>query len=238
MVRIWFRKASTPYYCQNMSIANQLTQIKLELPATVTLVAVSKTKPNESVIEAYKIGQRVFGENRIQELISKSKALPKDIEWHMIGHLQSKKVKLIAPFISMIHSIDSAKLLDVVNEQATKINRVIDVLLQFHIAQEDSKFGLSLKEAEAIICSSEYISMTNIRICGVMGMATFTKDEHQVRSEFKSLKSIFDRLKQNHFSEDNNFSQVSMGMSGDYKIAIKEGSTMIRVGSTIFGERH
>ena len=219
-------------------IKNSLSIIIESIPRNVLLVAVSKTKPLPILKEAYDAGQRHFGENKAQEILDKCPNLPEDIKWHFIGHLQSKKVKLIAPFISMIHTIDSAKLLDVVNEQATKINRVIDVLLQFHIAQEDSKFGLSLEEAEAIISSSEYISMTNIRICGVMGMATFTKDEHQVRSEFKSLKSIFDRLKQNHFSEDNNFSQVSMGMSGDYKIAIKEGSTMIRVGSTIFGERH
>lgn len=221
-----------------MSISGQINKIKAELPETVTLVAVSKTKPNEAVLEAYNAGQRVFGENRIQELVTKSKELPKDIEWHMIGHLQSKKVKLIAPFISLIHSVDSAKLLGVINNQAVKNNRVIEVLLQFHVAQEESKYGLSLSEAKDILNSAEFGGMTNIRVRGVMGMATFTNDAAQVRSEFKSIREIFNQLKQEYFDQDSSFNQISMGMSGDYRIANEEGSTMIRVGSTIFGERH
>ncbi|MFT4524520.1 MAG: pyridoxal phosphate enzyme (YggS family) [Bacteroidia bacterium] len=220
-----------------MSIASQLKSVKAELSKSVTLVAVSKTKPNESVMEAYNAGQRIFGENRIQELVSKSEELPKDIEWHMIGHLQSKKVKQIAPFISMIHSVDSAKLLGVINDQAEKNHRIIEVLLQFHVAQEEAKFGLTLPVAAVILNSVDYSAMSNIRVRGVMGMATFTDDTGLVRNEFKLIKEIFNQLKTDHFAKEPSFNQISMGMSGDYQIAIAEGSTMIRVGSTIFGER-
>lgn len=221
-----------------MSITGQINKIKASLPETVTLVAVSKTKPNEAIIEAYQAGQRVFGENRIQELVAKADELPEDIEWHMIGHLQSKKVKLIAPFVSMIHSVDSLKLLSVINDQAEKNNRAIDVLLQFHIAQEQSKYGLTLEEARAILNTPEFKAMNNIRVRGVMGMATFTDDVSQIKGEFKILKKLFDQLRVSSFANEGSFDQISMGMSGDYHIAIEEGSTMIRVGSTIFGERH
>lgn len=221
-----------------MSIAQKINAIESELPAGVTLVAVSKTKPNELLMEAYNAGQRVFGENRIHELVEKHPALPKDIKWHMIGHLQSKKVKQIAPFIAMIHSVDSAKLLGVINSQAERNNRVIDVLLQFHIAKEESKFGLSLDDACTLLGSSEFGAMEHVRVCGVMGMATFTDDQSVVRSEFQKLKNIFDSLKAEFFSDLAHFKEISMGMSGDYRLAIEEGSTMVRIGSTIFGKRY
>lgn len=218
-------------------IAENLKNIHAEIPTNVKLVAVSKTKPNEVVMEAYESGQRIFGENRVQELVPKSEALPKDIEWHMIGHLQSNKVKYIAPFVSCIHSIDKTNLLSMVNKEAEKNGRIIPVLLQFHIAQEESKFGLSLEEANDFLNSAEYKTLKNIRIAGVMGMATFTENEAQVRKEFRNLKRIFDTLKAQHFANDPDFKEISMGMSGDYRIAIEEGSTMVRVGSSIFGTR-
>lgn len=203
----------------------------------VTLIAVSKTKPNEAILEKYNQGQRIFGENRVQELAAKHTALPKDIQWHLIGHLQSNKVKYIAPFVTLIHSVESLKLLKEINKQALKNNRVIDCLLQMHIAEEATKFGMSKANAEELLQSEMYSNFKNIRICGVMGMATFTSDEHQVRQEFKNLKGIFDALKSNYFGGLSHFKEISMGMSGDYKIAIEEGSTMVRVGSLIFGSR-
>ncbi|MFT4680759.1 MAG: pyridoxal phosphate enzyme (YggS family) [Granulosicoccus sp.] len=220
-----------------MSISSQLEIVRRKIPSVVTLVAVSKTKPAKMVLEAYNSGQRIFGENRIQELEAKWKELPKDIKWHMIGHLQSKKVKQIAPFISMIHSVDSAKLLSVIDDSARKNNRVIDVLLQFHIAEESSKFGLTMKEAKLMLDSERFEQMQHVNVCGVMGMATFSKDMEMIRKEFKKLKFIFDEMKLLNFSEKSDFNQLSMGMSGDFEIAIEEGSTMVRVGSTIFGER-
>ena len=219
-------------------IAKNLTEIKSGIPENVTLVAVSKTKPNEVLMEAYEAGQRIFGENRVQELVAKSETLPKDIEWHMIGHLQSNKIKYIAPFVSCIHSVDKVKLLREINKQAAKNERVIRLLLQFHVAQEETKFGLSLEEAETYLRSSEFAELKNIEIAGVMGMATFTNDETQVRNEFKTLKNIFDQLKTSFFSDQSSFKEISMGMSGDFRIAIEEGSTMVRVGSSIFGSRH
>jgi pyridoxal phosphate enzyme (YggS family) len=204
----------------------------------VTLIAVSKTKPNETILEKYNLGQRIFGENRVQELTAKFEALPKDIQWHLIGHLQTNKVKYIAPFVTLIHSVESLKLLKEINKQALKNNRVIDCLLQMHIAEEDSKFGMSKTDAIELLESEIYSNAKNIRICGVMGMATFTNDEHQVRQEFKNLKQIFDELKTRFFSDVSHFKEISMGMSGDYKIAIEEGSTMVRVGSLIFGSRY
>ena len=210
-----------------------------ELSKTQTnLIAVSKTKPVEKILSVYQEGQRIFGENRVQELVDKVDKLPADIEWHMIGHLQSNKVKYIAPFVKMIHSVESLKLLKEINKQAKRSDRTIQVLLQFKIAEEFTKYGLSLQEAGEILESETYQAMKNIRICGVMGMATFTNDEFQVRSEFKTLKSIFDNLKENYFQNDPNFKEISMGMSGDYKIAIEEGSTMVRIGSLIFGARN
>lgn len=220
-----------------VGIRERLNDIKANLPERVKLIAVSKTKPVEDIKAAHLAGQKVFGENRVEELVVKCPVLPADIEWHMIGNLQSKKVKKIAPFIALIHSVDSQKLLQVINNEATKNDRIINVLLQFHIAQEDTKSGLSLDEAVQILDSQTFKAFKNIKVVGVMGMATYTDETEQVRSEFRSLKSIFDRLKSSFFNNDPEFKEISMGMSGDYKIAIEEGSTMVRVGSSIFGSR-
>lgn len=218
-------------------IAENLASIRQQTPQHVTLVAVSKTKPNEAILQAYGAGQRIFGENRVQELQDKQPALPKDIEWHMIGHLQSNKVKYIAPFVRLIHGVDSFKLLKEINKQAAKNERIIDCLLQFHIATESTKFGLSLEEAQELLASQEFQDLANARIVGVMGMATFTSDQNLVRNEFSSLKSIFDELKSRFFADHPSFKTISMGMSGDFQLAIEEGSTMVRVGSSIFGAR-
>ncbi|MCB9223268.1 MAG: YggS family pyridoxal phosphate-dependent enzyme [Crocinitomicaceae bacterium] len=219
-------------------IKESLRQILDRIPDSVTLVAVSKTKPNSDILEAYESGQRIFGENKVQELTQKYEDLPKDIEWHMIGHLQSNKVKYIAPFVHLIHGIDSFKLLKEVNKQGEKNDRIIPVLLQFHIAQEDTKFGFSLDEAADMLSSTEYKQLCNVQIKGVMGMATFTSDSRQVREEFHDLKLIFDKLKKQFFNGNSDFEIISMGMSGDYELAIEQGSNMIRVGSSIFGGRH
>lgn len=216
-----------------MSITSDLNQLLSELPETVTLVAVSKTKPNEAIEEAYQAGQRVFGENKVQELVSKWETLPKDIQWHMIGHLQRNKVKYIAPFVSLIHSVDSLRLLQEIDKQAKKNNRVIDCLLQVHIAQESTKFGFDEAELVEFINSDDPKELNNVRIRGLMGMATFTSEEDQLRAEFSSLKQIYERQK----AAFEDFDILSMGMSGDYQLAIEEGSTMIRVGSAIFGAR-
>ncbi|TND04828.1 MAG: hypothetical protein FD123_3765 [Bacteroidetes bacterium] len=215
------------------NIAKNLADIRSRIFPGVTLVAISKTKPVETILEAYDAGQRVFGENKVQELEAKYEQLPKDIQWHLVGHLQSNKVKYIAPFVSLIHSVDSLKLLQEINKQAQKNNRVIDVLLQIFIAQEETKFGLSFEEADTLLGSDEFKNMNHIRVRGLMGMASNTENMQQVRSEFASLKKKFDQLK----SSRTDFDILSMGMSGDYAIAIEEGSTMIRVGSSIFGER-
>ena len=220
-----------------MSIAENIARIKKEIPENVTLIAVSKTKPNTCILEAYNTGQRVFGENKVQELVDKYEALPKDIEWHLIGHLQSNKVKYIAPFVSLIHAVDSLKLLTEINKQALKNNRTIHCLLQFHIAKEDTKFGLNMDEAKQLLSSNDYQQLKNITIVGVMGMATFTDDTVQIANEFSQLHAIFQELKTTFFSQQPTFKELSMGMSGDYAIAIEKGSTMIRVGSNIFGER-
>lgn len=215
-----------------------LQQILAELAQTNTrLVAVSKTKPVDQILEMYQQGQRIFGENRVQELVEKQAALPKDIEWHAIGHLQTNKVKYISPFVSLIHSVDSLKLLAEINKQAQRNERSIDCLLQLKIAAEDSKFGLSVEEAVALVSSDRFAQMENIRIVGVMGMATFTDNEVQVRQEFKHLKECFDKLKAQFFAEADHFKEISMGMSGDYHIAQEEGSTMVRIGSLLFGAR-
>jgi pyridoxal phosphate enzyme (YggS family) len=214
-----------------------IRKIIQEIPAHVKLVAVSKTKPAEMVQEAYDAGQRVFGENKVQEMVAKHEVLPNDIEWHLIGHLQSNKVKYIAPFVHLIHSVDSLKLLEVINKEGEKNGRVINCLLQFHIAQEETKFGLDMQEAEALLNSDAYRKMKNAAICGVMGMASFTDDEAQVRKEFRLLKSYFETLKNNGHLDPSFFTIISCGMSGDYKLAVDEGSNMIRVGSSIFGGR-
>ena len=215
-----------------------LKTIQEKLAASNTkLVAVSKTKPVEQILDMYHQGQKVFGENRVQELVEKHAQLPKDIEWHLIGHLQTNKVKYIAPFVAMIHAVDSFKLLEEINKQAQKEDRIIPVLLQFRIAEEDSKYGLEISDAVLILESEALTTLENIQICGVMGMATFTHDLQQVRTEFQQLKRYFDLLKTRYFSQDLAFKEISMGMSGDYKIAIEEGSTMVRIGSLLFGNR-
>jgi pyridoxal phosphate enzyme (YggS family) len=212
-------------------------QIKSELDAKhVTLVAVSKTKPVSDILELYELGQRDFGENYVQELVEKAEQLPKDIRWHFIGHLQSNKVKYIAPFVHLIHGVDSEKLLREINKQAAKLNRTIDVLLQIHIAKEETKFGLDEEELNLIIGQFENLKMENIRVCGLMGMASFSEDMNLVRSEFQYLKTLFDQHK--FTIQYSPFTILSMGMSGDYKIAIEEGSTMVRIGSLLFGARN
>jgi pyridoxal phosphate enzyme (YggS family) len=219
------------------SVVKNLEQIQLTIPEHVTLVAVSKTKPIESIQELYDAGQRIFGENRVQELVDKYEVLPKDIEWHLIGHLQRNKVKYIASFVEMIHSIDSERLLDEVNIQSKKNNRKIKVLLQFYIAQEETKFGFDWDEIQDLFSRRTPESFDSIEFCGVMGMASFSDNENQVRNEFKYLKTIFNHLKETFFLGSTSFSEISMGMSGDYQIAIEEGSTMVRVGSSLFGAR-
>ena len=219
-------------------IKENLLKIKATLPDSVTLVAVSKTKPVSDLQEAYDAGQRVFGENHALEMRDKHEVLPADIQWHFIGHLQTNKIKYIIPYVTLIHSIDTADLLEAVNKEAKKHDRVVDCLLQFHIAEEETKFGLNMEEAEEILNSDIFKAMKNVRICGVMGMATNTDDMTQVRKEFKHLKEIFSTLKAKYFNGCEWFKETSMGMSHDYPIAIEEGSTMVRVGSKIFGERN
>jgi pyridoxal phosphate enzyme (YggS family) len=221
-----------------MSISDNIRHITSSLPGHVAVVAVSKTHPAASVLEAYHAGQVKFGENKVQELMAKAPVLPSDIEWHFIGHLQTNKVRLIAPFISMIQSIDSIKLLKEVNKEAGKCQRTIHCLLEIHIAEEQSKFGLSPEEASALLASPEFRNLSMVRIRGVMGMATFTDDEEIVSKEFRSLKALFERLKREFFPSDPSFDTISMGMSGDYKLAVEEGSNLVRIGSAIFGERH
>ncbi|MGV0939946.1 YggS family pyridoxal phosphate-dependent enzyme [Empedobacter sp. UBA7494] len=216
-----------------MSIQENLKTIEATIPAHVTLVAVSKTKPVGDLQEAYAAGMRDFGENKIQEMCDKYEVLPKDIRWHMIGHVQTNKVKYMAPFVHLIHGVDSLKLLKEIHKQAEKNNRVIDVLLQQFIADEETKFGLDQKEIRQIM-QEEIQHLPNVRVVGLMGMATFTEDKNQIREEFFSLKSNFDFLKNNF----ENITILSMGMSGDYQIAIEEGSTMVRIGSSIFGHRN
>lgn len=219
-----------------MAIAENLLKIKNSLPENVTLVAVSKTKPVTDLMEAYKAGQRIFGENKIQEMVDKWEQMPKDIEWHMIGHVQTNKVKYMAPFVQLIHGVDSLKLLEEINKQAQKNNRVIDCLLQIYIAEEESKFGLDEVELHNLLNSSTFNQMKNIRIVGLMGMATFTDNQNQIKKEFTHLKSIFDTLEKLK-SENCELRTISMGMSGDYQLAIACGSTMVRIGSSIFGGR-
>jgi pyridoxal phosphate enzyme (YggS family) len=219
-----------------MSIAQKLLKIKSTLPENTTLVAVSKTKPIPNLMEAYNAGQRIFGENKIQEMAEKWEAMPNDIEWHMIGHVQTNKVKYMAPFVSLIHGVDSLKLLNEINKQARKNNRIIDCLLQIYIAEEETKFGLDEKELNEILTSESFQDMKNIRITGLMGMATFTDNQNQIKKEFTNLKSIFDKL-QILNTKNCQLNTISMGMSGDYQLAIACGSTMVRIGSSIFGGR-
>ena len=215
-----------------MNIADNTKKIRASIPESVELVAVSKTKSNEEIMEAYGLGQRVFGENKVQDMTAKNESLPKDIRWHMIGHVQTNKVKYMAPYVDLIHGVDSFKLLKEVNKQAAKNERIISCLLQIHIAEEATKFGLSPDECKEVVIQAE--ALENITIKGLMGMATFTDNVSQIEREFKSLKELYEDLK----SDNKDFDILSMGMSGDYELAIKEGSTMIRVGSKIFGERN
>jgi pyridoxal phosphate enzyme (YggS family) len=220
------------------SVSDNLKEIKQLLPGGVTLVAVSKTKPEGLIMEAYHASHRIFGENKVQELVDKHEHLPDDIQWHMIGHLQRNKVKFIAPFVSLIHGVDSLKLLRVINKEGAKNNRVISCLLQVHIASEDTKFGLDENEVFELIESDEYKSFDHVKIRGLMGMATYTHDENRVIAEFGQLKKLFDDVSRQYFSGDDQFSILSVGMSGDYHLALKAGSNMVRVGSAIFGERN
>jgi hypothetical protein len=220
-----------------MSIAENLISYKEKIGPDVTLVAVSKTKPNEDILEAYEAGQRIFGENKAQEMTSKYETLPQDIEWHMIGHLQRNKVKYIAPYVSLIHSVDSLRLLKEINKEAKKNERVINCLLQVYIAKEESKFGLDDSEVIQIL-ENEVSELTNIKIVGLMGMATNTENQDTIKKEFHSLNHFFNQIKQQYFSTDNGFKVISMGMSGDYSLAISCGSNMVRIGSAIFGNRN
>jgi pyridoxal phosphate enzyme (YggS family) len=213
-----------------MSIKSNLSEIKADLPSPVTLVAVSKTRPVFELMEAYDAGQRIFGENKIQEMAGKFSEMPKDIQWHMIGHVQTNKVRIMAPFVTLVHGVDSLKLLGEIDKQAKKNNRVIDCLLQIHIAEEETKFGLDDNELAELLQSGDYKKLKNIKVKGLMGMATFTENTSQIRKEFTYLKTLFDKNPE--------FSILSMGMSGDYHIAIECGSTMVRIGSNIFGNRN
>lgn len=219
-------------------IKDNLETVRESIPSGVLLVAVSKTKPVADLQEAYDAGQRVFGENHALEMRDKHEVLPNDIDWHFIGHLQTNKIKYIIPFVRLIHSIDTFNLLQAVNKEAVKHDRVVDCLLQFHVAEEETKFGLSLEEAEEILNSDAFKELKNVRICGVMGMATNTDNQVQIRKEFHHLKEIFSTLKSKYFTDCEYFKEISMGMSHDYQLAIEEGSTMVRVGSKIFGERN
>ncbi len=221
-----------------MSITDNLKAIKTEIETVdVKLVAVSKTKSNEEILEAYHAGQRIFGENQVQEMAEKHDTLPKDIQWHLVGHLQSNKVKYIAQFISLIQSVDSLKLLVEINKQAKKNNRVIDCLLQIYIADEETKYGLGFDEAVELLESSEFQELENVRIVGLMGIATNTENQKQVKDEFYELKNLFHGIKLAYFRKEDSFKELSMGMSADYKIAIEQGATLVRIGSDIFGQR-
>lgn len=220
-----------------MSIASNIQEVRAYIPSNVKLVCVSKFHPNESVLQAYEAGERIFGESKVQELSHKQEELPKDISWHFIGHLQTNKVKYIVPFVSLIHGVDSFRLLSEINKQALKAGRRVNCLLQMHIAEEETKFGFDEGELTAMLRSEEMKGLTGVNICGLMGMATFTDDREQVRNEFRRLKGVFDRIQAEFFAGKTDFSELSMGMSDDYRIAIEEGSTMVRIGTTIFGHR-
>lgn len=221
-----------------MSIATNIQSIRQQIPPNVQLVCVSKFNPNESILEAYETGERIFGESKVQELCEKFETLPKDISWHFIGHLQTNKIKFIVPFVSLIHGVDSFKLLTEIDKQAAKIYKTVNCLLQIHIAKEDTKFGFSEVELLDMLRVGEWQQLKNVRICGLMGMATFTDNAEQVRTEFRQLKTLFDLVKSTFFEAESSFCELSMGMSDDFQLAIGAGSTMIRVGSSIFGHRN
>jgi len=218
-------------------IRNNLQSVRKHIPAHVQLVCVSKFHPDEAVLEAYHAGERIFGESKVQEMCGKYERLPKDIRWHFIGHLQTNKIKFIIPFVELIHGVDSYKLLVEINKQAEKANRIVNCLLQIHIAKEETKFGFSPEELLEILDSGKWKTLGNVNICGLMGMATFTDNKNQVRAEFKNLKELFDAVKTTYFASDSSFKEISMGMSDDFEPAIEEGSTMVRIGSLIFGLR-
>lgn len=220
-----------------MSIQSNIQELRQHIPSDVKLVCVSKFHPAETVMEAYDAGERIFGESRVQELVQKQPELPADIQWHFIGHLQTNKIKFIVPFVKLIHGVDSWKVLNEINKQAEKAAKKTACLLQVHIADEETKFGFSEEELIDLISGNELQNLHNVQIAGLMGMATFTEDENQVRKEFRTLKVLFDKIKSEYFSDDDAFCELSMGMSQDYQIAIGEGSTMIRIGTSIFGER-
>jgi len=221
-----------------MSIQHNIQEIRKHIPPHVRLVCVSKFHPNEAVMEAYDCGERVFGESKVQELCGKYDTLPKDISWHFIGHLQTNKIKLIVPFVELIHGVDSYNLLEEINKQALKAGRKINCLLQVYIAMEDTKFGFSPEELLETLSEGKWKGLTGIRICGLMGMATYTGNRTQIRNEFKGLKSLFDQVKEQYFADESSFKELSMGMSDDYQLAIEEGSTLVRIGSSIFGNRN
>ena len=220
-----------------MSIRENINRLRSEIPDSVKIIAISKTKSPAQILEVYNTGHRLFGENRVQELSEKANTLPEDIQWHMVGHLQTNKVKHLMPFISLIHSVDSLKLLVTINNESLKFNKIQDCLLQVYIAREETKFGLSESELELLLGSEEFAQLHNVRITGLMGMATFTEDESVIRKEFRNLAWIFKKIRKNFFPDQDYFRELSMGMSGDYRIAIEEGSTMIRIGTLIFGIR-
>lgn len=220
-----------------MSIQSNIQELRKHIPSDVKLVCVSKFHPAETVMEAYDAGERIFGESRVQELVQKQPELPADIQWHFIGHLQTNKIKFIVPFVKLIHGVDSWKVLNEINKQAEKAAKKTACLLQVHIADEETKFGFSEEELIDLISGNELQNLHNVQIAGLMGMATYTEDENQVRKEFRTLKVLFDKIKSEYFSDDDAFCELSMGMSQDYQIAIEEGSTMIRIGTSIFGER-
>jgi pyridoxal phosphate enzyme (YggS family) len=221
-----------------MSICQNIELLRKKIPDNVKLVCVSKLHSTEEIMEAYNAGERIFGENKVQELSAKHETLPKDIEWHFIGHLQTNKVKYIVPFVSLIHGVDTLKLLKEIDKAASKVSKVVNCLLQIHIAEEDTKFGFSEEELTGVLESSEMAELHNVNICGLMGMATFTSNQNQVRKELRQLKTLFDKLKSTYFADNNHFKELSMGMSDDYQIAIEEGSTMVRIGTAIFGMRN
>ena len=221
-----------------MSIAENLKQIWDELPKGVRLVAVSKFHPNEAIEEAYAAGQRIFGENKVQEMTAKYESLPKDIQWHYIGHLQTNKIKYIVPYVALIHGVDSLRLLSEINKCAVKANRIVDCLLQVHIAEEETKFGFGCDELRSMLEADEWRSLKNVRICGLMGMASNTDDEEQIKNEFSLIHHLFQETKERFFSDTDSFNELSIGMSDDFKLAVAEGSTLVRIGSRIFGERH
>lgn len=220
-----------------MSVAQNIQEIRKNIPANVSLVCVSKFHPENAILEAYNCGERIFGESRVQELLAKQTKLPADIQWHFIGHLQSNKIKLILPTVSLIHGVDSSNLLKEINSRALKAGRVVSCLLQVHIAREETKFGFSMEEIRQMLSGIEFGSLENVQINGLMGMATLTDDKEQIRAEFRTLRQLYDELKREYFQNNENFLELSMGMSDDYQIAIDEGSTMVRIGSSIFGMR-